>query len=625
MNLTIREFFERYGPTMAIIAVLALMMGLLPGNTSDDAAVSTGGQAATTGGTAGGATSGTVATGPAGGAGGVAASTGSGGGTNFGVVDPNADPLTVNALPQAAEGASSAWGPEHGPGNYPAPGPDTACREDGAMPDFSFYSPQCLPLFTGDNGGATEQGVTADEVVIVRYVPQPNPATQATLRAIGADDSPEVETRAAESLFRFFNLHYETYGRELKYVEFHGTGDAQTDEVNRADAVTIATQLKPFVVFHNEMAATTVFAQELGARGVPCVCTTSFARKIYEDHSPYIWTILPVLEEYYESMAEYWGKRLKGGAAKHAGTNLRVSNDKRTFGLVYIEGTGTIIDPNAKAAAKHFEAELGKYGVKLAKSVSYTFDIAQQQQQSTNIIGQMVSAGVNVIACVCDPLYPIFLTSEASKQQWFPEWFITGTSLIDTTFFGRTYDAQQWAHAYGMSPLWVFFDDVSESYGYRTYHHMNPGAARGDEGVGINVWHAPMQLTFIGVHYAGPKLTHETWSEGLFVAPPRGGTPNAPLVKFTRENMGAIKDWTEVWWSSNGTGKDETGKDGAGILMKASGGARYTAGNWPQAAPYVFGDDPQPTFRLDHLVQSYDHDADGHTHENDTRACRSCT
>ena len=41
------------------------------------------------------------------------------------------------------------------------------------------------------------------------------------------------------------------------------------------------------------------------------------------------------------------------------------------------------------------------------------------------------------------------------------------------------------------------------------------------------------------------------------------------------------KDMTEVFWNSNGSGKDEVGKDGVGILQKAEGGRRYELGQWP--------------------------------------------
>ena len=54
-----------------------------------------------------------------------------------------------------------------------------------------------------------------------------------------------------------------------------------------------------------------------------------------------------------------------------------------------------------------------------------------------------------------DPLAPATLTKVATQQGYFPEWVITGTALIDTDVLARTYDQQQWAHAFGPADLFV--------------------------------------------------------------------------------------------------------------------------------------------------------------------------
>jgi hypothetical protein len=316
------------------------------------------------------------------------------------------------------------------------------------------------------------------------------------------------------------------------------------------------------------------------------------------------------------------GKRLNGKPAKHAGRaplGRGGFNDQRKFGLVYIEGSGADVNPRIKPAVESFKRELAKYGAKLEASVGYQFDIAQNQAQATNIVGQLVTAGVNHVIFVGDPLYPIFLTGEATRQGYNPEWMITGTGLLDTTFFGRTYDQNQWGRAFGMSPLWVFSDDASQSSGWRTLDHVSPGI---EKGAGANVVQSPIQLIFTGIHYAGPNLNPRNFADGLFAAPATGGRVNAPLVKFTKENPGAIKDFVEVWWDRNGSGRDELNNNGRGILVKSNNGARYQAGQWPQENPFAFGDDPAPVFRTQEK-ETFDHDADGHTHDNDP-PCRSC-
>ena len=83
-------------------------------------------------------------------------------------------------------------------------------------------------------------------------------------------------------------------------------------------------------------------------------------------------------------------------------------------------------------------------------------------------------------------------------------------SLSDLTAFGRTYDQQQWQHAYGMSPLWVFAEDAAQSSGWRTLDHVEPGIEsylrRGAE-----------DGSFIGLvnyahYFATPALSYSVWN-----------------------------------------------------------------------------------------------------------------
>ena len=48
---------------------------------------------------------------------------------------------------------------------------------------------------------------------------------------------------------------------------------------------------------------------------------------------------------------------------------------------------------------------------------------------------------------------PVDFTREATAQEYFPEWFVAASTLVDTTAFARTYDQEQWEHAFGISHL----------------------------------------------------------------------------------------------------------------------------------------------------------------------------
>ena len=614
--MTFKDFFDRYGPTMAVIAVLALLVVVIPdgsdGGTGSEQSVGAGG-GASSGQPALGATDG-GATQPAGGAAGSPGATVAGGAPASGASGAGQG--------GAATAQASTTGAPAGSGNRFGKGPN--CRPDGRQSQIWLYAPICVEPWPkgADNGGATEVGVTKDKVLIVRFLPQVDLATQAAFRGLGAEDTREDQKRIYEVLRRYMNTHTETYGREVVFQDVDASGANDNDEALKSDAIRIAREIKPFAVIGQTLPS--VFAEELAQQGVPCTCIRSESRGYYRRNPPRIFGDLPTIEDYYVSIAEYIGKRLASRPAKWSGDDLMRAQNRK-FGLVYVEGTGTKANNNLKEARDFYVDELKKYGVTLSADVGYLYDVGRATEQSAAVMARMKAAGVSNVLFMGDPIYPIFLTQEATRQQYFPEWFISGTLLSDTSFFGRTYDQQQWQHAFGMSPLWVFFEDVSQSYGYRMYHHGKPGSPRGEEGVGINVYASPVQNTFNGIQMAGPNLTRERWVEAMFALPPIGGFPAAPLVYYTRESPNAIKDFTEVFWNPTGRGRDETGKDGVGIMMKANGGRRYKPGEWPAGEPNVF-DMNGAIFTSDNPPggkDTFPHDRDGHVHPAEQR-CMSC-
>lgn len=619
MDLTVRDILDRYGPILGVMAMLALLVALLPGSatgggeqavatqtpTSDFGAVDPDLAEPSSGAIAG--AGGGVGTSSAG-RGAAAGASGASSGVGVGGSSTGAGGAGSGGAGGAAAGAGGGGGDLAG----------TACRSDGNMPAFSLYSPTCVPVFRGDNGGATHTGVSADTIKVLYYFPKASAATQAALRAIGADD-PRPQTKdLALTLARYFNVHYETYARAVEIEFFESAADTDDDAALKADAVKIATEIQPFAV----IGAADVTAAELAARGIMCICTTSEPAAFYQQNAPYVFSVFPALDEFYTHLAEYIGKRLAGRNAVHAGElPVGISSSPRQFGLIYVEGTGSRVDPNVKPAVERFEGLLGQYGTALSKKVAYTYDAARGQDQATNILSQMKAADVTTVACTCDPITMIFFTQAATQQQYFPEWLIAGTQLTDTTFFGRTYDQAQWANAFGISPIPIFPDDVSKTAAYAEYHHMKEGSQRGDEGTQINVREPAFSVLFSGIHNAGPNLTPQTFAEGLWNAGVRGGQPAAVRVKFTPESYTAIKDFVEIWWDVDGSGRDETGKDGRGTMMKANQAIRYAAGSWPAGDPAVFQQEGSVYVVTEGA--RFEHDADGHTHSPDER-CRSC-
>lgn len=606
---TFRDFLERYGVTLGILAALALVIVVLPSNTArrSVADLSSG-----SGPLAGAQGDGSVGSGDApipGGSG-----TANGGAT--GGAGPSAG-TGPGAGGVAADGAGAVGDVLVGQG---------PCRSDKRQIGIAKYMPPCLSWIGKTNYGATARGVTAKQIKIVRWLGQVDPATQAILEANDLADSPAQRTLAFKALLKYSNQHFQTYGREVVMVDYNASGPPENDEAMKADGVRIANEVKPFAVIVGTPDSTVpkVLAVELAQRGVVCICTVSLSSRFYLENPPYLFSSLPTGTEYGIHTAEYIGKKLAGRKAIYAGDEFypvqQYRSKTRKFGLLYIEGLKGKVDPEGKRSRDDLVKELRRYGVSLAAEAGYLYDPGRNQQDMSNIIANFKSKGVTTIIVYVDPLSPILITAEATRQQWYPEWFIPGTGLSDTTTAARLYDQTQWRHAFGITPLWVTWNDYRKSTGFREAHHGNPNLRDGDEGVLINIYRAGFQTLFRGIHLAGPKLTADTFAAAQFAFPKTGGSAALPLYFLTRRYPTEIKDFAEVYYDPNASGKDERGHDGLGMMMKANNGKRYQAGEWPGGSPsrnagVAVSDTPQGG-------GDPQHEQDGHKH---TTRCLSCT
>jgi hypothetical protein len=606
MDISLREVMERYGPTLALIAVLVLLVVLLPNNIrggSGSTASGGGGQTLTAGG-------GGSASGPSGGSG-PATTTGSGG---AGSLPANAGGTGGSGGAGAAGGAGSSGGASSSSGQFASavlPSSTSGgaahtypCRADGRQAGVSKYMPPCAQ-YNGTNGGATARGVFPDHIKVAYYVPQANAATQAALKAAGVQDDQGTIDRDVEVLRHYYNDFYMTYGREVQFTKVNASGASNDDVAAKADAHAIAAAGYFAAFTAGGTTGNPTFDATLGSLGVICIaCTVSEANSFYARTQGYNFGALPTAREYYENIGEYWGKRLAGKKAIYAQVPT-LSTKTRKFGFIWENANMGTIDPGAQEERDYFvNTILPQWGIHGVVDESYNYDITQGPTEAQTIVAKMNASGVTTLAILGDPLFPIFFTHEATAEGYLPEWFITGTGLIDTSFFERTYDSTAWKNAFGISPLWVFFKDLAYSDGYREYHEACPflygasssNCAVGAEGTGINVYRTAFIELFTGIQMAGPDLTPQNFAQGEYNYPATGGTPSYPLWRMTPSSPVAIKDFTEVWWNPNGGGKDETDHNGRGILMKADGGKRYLLGQWPTADPYVQGKDPSPVF-----------------------------
>ncbi len=535
-------------------------------------------------------------------------------------VGAGAENSTVEAT-AAAESAAAAGGARASTGTAPRAGGATAAggaapgtplqTAEGVGPNCdkatgrimvpTKLAPPCVPTFSGDNGGATSpQGVTKDSINVVVYRTKLNPLTAQALKAAGAYDDEEPTQETFRRYFDYFSKHYETYGRKVNLMFKMGTAESTDDAAAAADAIDIATRLKAFAVIE---APNNAFVDELVAKKVLCICTTSQPQDFYEKRAPYAgYTTLMSSHQGYIHRAEYVGKRLAGRKAQYAGDPTFKTMD-RTFALLYFETP----DRAYKSGADFFEARLrDKYGVTLQENLPFTgavgpgSDPTKTQQQAGPIIQKLNDRKVTSVVYSGDPASPAIFTKEATKQGYRPEWIITGSALVDTSLFGRTYDPPQWANAFGISFL-VARTPPELGDSYRLYNWHRGTNEEPPAGNTYPVIYAPINALFTGIHMAGPTLNPASFQAGIFKYPPSGGGLTLPTLSYgnhgiwpedvIKVDMTGYDDVVEIWWDGQESGPDEVGNNGVGMYRYVDMGKRYLPGQHPTTDPKVFTKD----------------------------------
>jgi len=467
----------------------------------------------------------------------------------------------------------------------------------GRVKSPTFFAPPCWAPFSGDNGGTTDRGVTADEITIAWWLAQDSDPILSYITSAVLNNDTNADYKATmDGLLPYYQTYYETYGRKVKVVIVEGSGSIIDEVSARADAVKIAEEIKPFMVWGGP-SLTNAFADELHARGIPCLsCGPGQPQDYYEKFDPLAYQLSKGPEQLNLLVAEYMGKRLAGDPAIHAG-DADMHDKTREFGRIWIESGPASTETNAQ-----FDAALAEYGVEIAESQSYVLNPATIQESASNIITRMKAAGVTSVIINGDPIAPRDFTREATAQNYFPEWIVTGTVLIDTAAFSRTYDQAQWANAFGISNLSarVVREQAGAFARYKWFSGEPPAA---DDSIGII---DPLPgLFFSALSGAGPDLNAASFRDALFRNPPTPTALTSPSISFGVQDRWpadlepdyfGIDDVAEIWWDPAATGPDEIGKEGAGLWRFVDGGVRYLLGEMPEGPPKAF--DPDSTVTI---------------------------
>jgi hypothetical protein len=463
---------------------------------------------------------------------------------------------------------------------------DACDLETGRVAVPYFFAPECYANAEPSADWQPSRGVTRDSINVVVYVaPETDPILDYITAAIDNDDTNPQEQATFEGFTALFQATYQTYGRQVNLIFMNGSGTSDDQISARADAVRADEEFDAFAVFGGPALAN-AWTEELNARDVICIGCPAVL-----DPAPNVFGVLASSEQNRIHIAEYIRERLAGGPAEFAG-DPAMQTQERVFGHLWIEAS----EESAESAAA-LRALLEEDGITLAEQQSYRLDPASLQEQAAGIIARFRNTGVTSVIVQTDPIAPSVFSQVATSQNWFPEWILTGSTLTDTTAFGRTYDQQQWAHAFGISQLGArTAPGVGGSSQLYEWFNGEPPPADDSDGV---ILPGPAIL-FAGLQAAGPDLDVESMRAGLLsIAPSEARTITAPGFSYGDHGLwetidyAGIDDFTEVWWDPTVEGDDEIDRPGTGMYRYVDGGVRFRPGEWGGESTPLF--DPTNT------------------------------
>lgn len=447
------------------------------------------------------------------------------------------------------------------------------CQDRGEQIPGDEYSPPCV-TFSGNNGGATAKGVTPDKILVSYRVLGGEKGFQQTLAELAGaslSDTPQTIQNTISAFAEYFSTRFEFYGRTMEIVFYDGQGSNTNELLGKgraaaeADAVKVAEELGTFA----DLSATSEpYADALADRGVIGFGTPYLSRQWHEERAPFAWSLATDGTRVSELAAEYANKKLHGKPAAHAGGALQ--GQMRKFATIAPENSWYQESVNN---SRRITQEAGNDP---GENVKYQLDLATMSSQANNIIPKLKNQGVTTVVCGCDPVLPVFLSGVANRESYYPEFIIAGTALTDADIVGQLWDQNFAEHAFGISSLEPFVPPT-QTIAYEAFKSVRPDQ---EPAFSVDLIYYQMYMLAIGIQGAGPNLTPQSLSDGMFNYPQRSGTVG--LWKFGPGDRTAANDVREIYWDRNAI-SPYNGKQGTYLPHEKS--QRFEFGQIPAGDP----------------------------------------
>ena len=316
--------------------------------------------------------------------------------------------------------------------------------------DPVYFAARVLRQRRRTTAGPPCRGVTADTIKVVVYIaPENDPILDFITAAIKNDDTnaqveadvPGLRRHVQRATTRPTGARCRSSSSTASgYARRRGRGPGRRGEGGRRDGRVRrarAARRSPRV------------ADELAAREVICIgCTRRRPRAVPAAGAVRVHHHRQRRPGRRCTSPSTSSKKLAGASRRASPATRRCTAKNRVFGHLCIE----VNDGRRPRWRRRSKSTLADEGIDARRSRSPTRSTRPgcRSRRPASSPSSSRPASPRVIFSG-DPVAPPDVHRGGHGQDYFPEWIIGPTALVDTTAFARTYDQKQWAHAFGIT------------------------------------------------------------------------------------------------------------------------------------------------------------------------------
>ena len=468
-------------------------------------------------------------------------------------------------------------------------------------------APPCVPDYPNckDNGGATYQGVTSNEIRILFYLDsgiidigtsrgdESRPANK--YYDLGQPEAPDehIYARLMRGWSKYFEDRYQLYCRKPHFWVYYGSRSDDGPETKRADAADNYDVVKPFAVVSDSLASNDAYLEAMSKRGVLNFgAFLGRPRALYQGYPKLVWGFSPTLEDQADEYADFFCKQIQPYKnSTFAGGNLQ--GKPRRYGLMY---TTDKLHSDLQHLKDLVMAQIGDKGTRCqihqpGGIPTATWDTCCYAKDNNPADNQ--TYGQDAIARFSDPnqtggpvttiLWPGGLESKigdaAASNNYQPEWVILGDAETDgvkgfqyenpTTFGG---------HAFVVSWQTRHVDFEQEPC-FLAYKDADPDSPDQDIRLRACDLYPRLRQLFTGIQVAGPKLGPTSIDKGYHAIPKiASDDPGTPACFYNIDDYTCTKDGVAMWWDS---GQVPPNDPDPGCWRMVQNAKRYLFGTFP--------------------------------------------